>query len=98
MDADDEGEFRRRVRRQRSSISSIEDDDRTPQDKADRKLLDRLDKLIIQLCHCVYGFTLDQPTRNCREEYGACTTTLHISNEMEAVSYTHLTLPTTPYV
>jgi hypothetical protein len=86
VDADDEGEFRRRVRRQRSSISSIEDDDRTPQDKADRKLLDRLDKLIIQLCHCVYGFTLDQPTRNCREEYGACTTTLHISNEMEAAN------------
>ena len=86
VDADDDGEFRRRVRRQRSSISSIEDEDRTPQDKADRKLLDRLDKLIIQLCYCVYGFTLDHPTRNCREEHGACGTTLHISNEMEAAN------------
>jgi len=80
----DEDEGRRRVRRQRASISSIDDEDRTPQDKADRKLLDRLDKLIVQLSYCVYGFELETPKRKCREEGGACDSTLKITTEKDA--------------
>ncbi len=83
-DADEDEGRRRRVRRQRASISSIDDEDRTPQDKADRKLLDRLDKLIVQLSYCVYGFELEKPKRKCREEGGACDSTLKITNEKDA--------------
>ena len=83
-DADEDEGCRRRVRRQRASISSIDDEDRTREDKADRKLLDRLDKLIVQLSYCVYGFELEKPKRKCREEGGACDSTLKITNEKDA--------------
>jgi len=81
-DEEEEGGARRRVRRQR--VSSIETDDRTPQDKADRKVLERLDKLIVQFCYCVYGFELERPTRRCREEGGASEAMLAISSEQNA--------------
>ena len=83
-DGDDDDEPRRRVRRQRSSVSSVQDEDRTPQDRADRKLLDRLDTLIVQLCYCLYGFELQQPGRRCRNEGGACESMLKITTEQEA--------------
>ena len=84
QDDDADGESRRRVRRQRSKVSSVEGEDRTPQDKADRKMLIRLDKLIIQLCYCLYGFELERPTRRCRDEGGACDSMLKITSERDA--------------
>ena len=81
-DDDEEGGGRRRVRRQR--VSSIETDDRTPQDRADRKILERLDKLIVQFCYCVYGFELERPKRRCREEAGATDAMLAITSEQNA--------------
>lgn len=93
-DDDEEGGSRRRGKRQRSKISSVEDDDRTPQDKAERQVLQRVDKLIVQLCYCLYGFELEAPSRKCRDEGGACETTLHITSERDAAD---LWLAVQPY-